>query len=166
MRNLVAFPILALAVILQSAIVSRITLLSGVADLCLVIVIAWALQNGVTTGWHWAIVGGAFTAFVSGLPWTVPVFGFLAAVWFAGMFQRRIWQAPMLAMLAVTFLATLFYHLLSFVALSFSGTSLPFADTFSLITLPSVLLNMFLSLPIYWWLRDLAGWVYPPEEEE
>jgi len=59
MRHLVAFPILALAVILQSAIVSRISLLSGYADLVLVIVIGWALQEGVTTAWHWAVLAGA-----------------------------------------------------------------------------------------------------------
>ena len=79
MRNLVAFPILALAVILQSAVVSRASLLGGFADLPMVVVIAWALQDNVNTGWHWAIVAGVMTAFVSGLPWIVPILGFLAA---------------------------------------------------------------------------------------
>ncbi|MEW5939269.1 MAG: hypothetical protein AB1750_06390, partial [Chloroflexota bacterium] len=136
MRNLVAFPILALAVIVQSAVMSRTVLLSGFADLPLVIVVAWALQDGVTTGWHWALLGGLLTAFVSGMPGAILVVGYLAAVWMARAFQRRIWQAPMLAMLGVTFLATLFLHLLSYVTLSVLRAPLPFSDTFSLITLP------------------------------
>ncbi len=166
MRNLVAFPILALAVILQSAVVSRTVLLNGFADLPLVIVIAWALQDGVTTGWHWAIVAALMTSFVSSMPWVVPVAGFLVAVLLTQIFQRRIWQAPMLAMLGVTFLGTLFMHLLSFVVLTILRTPLPFADTFSLVTLPSVLLNMLLAIPVFWLMRDLARWVYPVEEEE
>jgi hypothetical protein len=166
MRNLVAFPILALAVIIQSAVISRTALLSGFADLPLVIVIAWAIQENVTTGWHWALLGGLMTAFVSGIPWIVPLGGFLAAVALARMIQRRIWQAPMLAVLGVTFIASLFSHLLSFVVLSVFQSPLPFSDTFSLITLPSVLLNMLLAIPVFWLMRDLARWVAPAEEEE
>jgi rod shape-determining protein MreD len=166
MRNIVAFPILALAVILQSAVISRTTLLSGFADLPLVIVIAWALQDGVTTGWHWAILAGLLTGFVSSMPWAVPVVGFALAVLMTQLIQKRIWQAPLLAMLGVTFIATLTMHLLSYVVLSVFRAPLPFADTFSLITLPSVLLNMLLAIPVFWLTRDLARWVYPVEEEE
>ena len=166
MRNLVAFPILALAVILQSAVVSRASLLGGFADLPLVLVIAWALQENVNTGWHWAIAAGVMTTFVSGLPWIVPILGFLAAVLVARMLQSRIWQAPLLAMLGVTLFSTLIVHLLSFVILSITRTPLPFADTFSLITLPSVLLNMLLAIPVFWFMRDLSRWVFPVEEDE
>lgn len=166
MRNLIAFPILALAVILQSAVVSRASLLGGFADLPLVIVIAWALQDNVDTGWHWAIVAGVFTAFVSGLPWIVPILGYIVAVVVARVLQSRIWQAPLLAMLGVTFFTTLIVHLLSFVILSLARAPLPFADTFSLITLPSVLLNMLLAVPVFWFMRDLSRWVFPVEEDE
>lgn len=166
MRNLVAFPILALAVILQSAVVSRASLLGGFADLPLIVVIAWALQENVNTGWHWAIAAGVMTAFVSGLPWIVPILGFLAAMLVAQILQSRIWQAPLLAMLGVTLFATLIMHLLSFVILSFTRAPLPVADTFSLITLPSVLLNMLLAIPIFWFMRDLSRWVFPVEEDE
>lgn len=166
MRHLVAFPILALAVILQSAIVSRISLLSGYADLVLVIVIAWALQDGVKTSWHWAILAGMMTAVVTGLPWGVPLAGFLVAVFIAQALQKRIWQAPLLAMFTVTFLASIFSHLLTFVVLNLMGGSLAVGDTFSLVTLPSVLLNLLLSIPVFWLIRDLAQWAHPVEEEE
>jgi len=166
MRNLVAFPILALAVIVESAVMSRTTLLSGFTDLPLVIVIAWALQDGVTTGWHWALIGSLMTGFVSGLPVAVFIAGYLAAVWIAQLFHQRIWQAPMIAMLGVTFLSTLLLHMLSYVALSVLVTPLPFSETFSLITLPTVLLNMLSAIPVFWLMRDLAHWVFPSEEEE
>jgi rod shape-determining protein MreD len=166
MRHLVAFPILALAVIMQSAIVSRVSLLSGYADLTLVIVIAWALQDGVTTAWHWAVLAGAMNALVTGMPWGVPLGGLLMAVFIAQVLQKRIWQAPLIAMFAVTFLASLFSHALSFVVLNLMGAPIVFGDAFSLITLPSVLLNLLVAIPVFWLMRDLAQWVHPVEEEE
>ena len=166
MRHLAAFPILALAVILQSAIVSRISLLSGYADLTLVIIVAWALQEGVETAWHWAVLAGGMVAVVSGLPWAVPLAVFLTAVFIARTLQKRIWQAPMIAMFTVTFLASMFSHLLTFITLNLTGGSLPIGDTFSLVTLPSMLLNLLLAIPVFWLMRDLARWVNPLEDEE
>ena len=55
---LFAFPILSLAIMLQTAIVSRINLLAGGADLMLLILAAWALQERVATAWHWAALAG------------------------------------------------------------------------------------------------------------
>jgi rod shape-determining protein MreD len=166
MRQIVAFPLLALAVILQSAIVSRITLLAGCADLVLVIIVAWALQEGVTTSWHWALTAGAMMAIVSGMPWGVYLAGYLAAVLLARALQSRIWQAPLLAMFAVTFLASLFLYFLSFAVLAVFRVSLPLGDTFSLIILPGVLLNMLLAVPVFWAVRDLSRWVNFVEVEE
>jgi rod shape-determining protein MreD len=166
MRHLVAFPILALAVILQSAIVSRISLLSGYADLTLVIIIAWALQEGVETAWHWAVLAGGMVAIVSGLPWVVPLAVFLTTVLIARTLQRRIWQAPLIAMFTVTFLASVFSHLLTFITINLTGGSLPIGDAFSLVTLPSMLLNLLLAIPVFWLMRDLARWVNPAEEED
>ncbi len=166
MRHLIAFPILALAVILQSIIVSRISLLSGYADLALVIVIAWALQEGVTTAWHWAVTAGVMVAIVSGLPWVVPLAGFLAAALLARFLQRRIWNAPLIAMFTVTLLGSLVLHLLSMIALNLAGASLNFGEAFSLVALPSALLNLLLAMPVFWLMRDLARWVHPIEEEE
>jgi hypothetical protein len=166
MRNLVAFPILILAVVLQSAIVSRISLLAGFGDLVLVMLVAWALQEGVVTGWHWAGLAALLMAFVSGLPWFVTLISYVASIFMAQLLQRRIWQAPMLAMFLVTFLGTLFYHLLSFAVLRISGLPLPFGDAMGLVALPSLLLNLLLALPLYWLMRDLARWVYPVEDTE
>src|SRR5512147_2494348 len=107
MRNLIAVPVILFAVILQSAIVSRVTLLSGADDLPLVMLAAWAMQDEVETAWHWAIASGLVVGFVSGIPWLVPVLGYLVVVGLAQMLQRSVWQAPLLAMFSVTFLGTI-----------------------------------------------------------
>jgi len=164
MRNIVAFPLLLLAVILQSAVVSQIKLLSGYADLPLLVLGAWALQDRVKSAWHWAALGCVMLAFVSVMPLPVTVVGYFAVIFIAQLLQRRVWQAPLLAMFSVTFFSTIFVQLLSFATLRLLGTPLGWYDVIGLIILPSLLLNMLFSIPVYVFMRDLARWVYPVEE--
>jgi len=166
MRNLIAVPVIFLAVLLQSAIVSRITLLSGIADLPLVMLAAWAMQEEVETAWHWAIAAGVLVGFVSGLSWVVPVLSYLFVIALAQVLQRRVWQAPLLAMFSITFLGTICLSFFSLVVLRFSGIALPVVDVFGLVTLPGILLNMLLAVPVFAVMRDLARWVYPALEVE
>src|SRR5258708_14273151 len=164
MRNMIALPLLGLAVIVQSAIVSQFTLLSGYADLILVILAAWALQEGVSTAFHWAFLATVMLSLVSYLPWFVYLVGYFGVVLLALLLQQRVWQTPLLAMFSVIFLDTVFMHLLSFVYLYLSAANLPFRHSMRLITLPSVLLNILLAIPIYVLMRDLSHWAFPAPE--
>jgi hypothetical protein len=164
MRNLIAFPLLGLAVMLQSAIISQVNLLSGYADLILIMLAAWALQKRVASAWHWAFLASIMVGFVTRLPWLVVAASYFTVVFLAQLLQRRVWQAPLLAMFGVTFMGTLFMHFLSYSVLSLSGTSLSIGDVLGLITLPSLLLNMLFAIPVHALMRDMAHWVYPSEE--
>ena len=166
MRNLIAIPILFLALILQSAVISRIYLLSGVADLPLVMLAAWALQENVDSSWHWAVALGILVGFVSAVPWYVPVISYLVVVALAQMLQRRVWQAPLLAMFSVTFLGTITLNILTYVVLRIAGIMMPVEDVLGLLVLPGVLMNMLLAIPVYAIMRDLSHWVHPAPEVE
>jgi len=164
MKNLIAIPVLALAFMIQTAIVSRITLLSGAGDIVLLILIAWALQEQVQSAWHWAALAGLLAAFVSGLPPFVLLIAYLLAVSLARYVLRQTWQTPVLALFTVTFFSTLLLHLITYLTLVLRGTVIPFGDALALITLPSVFVNFLLALPIHSFIRDLALWVYPLED--
>ncbi|MBL8050708.1 MAG: hypothetical protein JNM46_05750 [Anaerolineales bacterium] len=166
MRNIIAFPLLGLAVILQSSLVSEIHLLQGYADLPMLLIAAWALQDRVDSAWHWAAVACLFVGFISSLSWVIFAIGYFGIVYIARSLQKRVWQAPLLAMFSVVFIGTLFIHFLSFGVLSILGTPFSFSDVAGLITLPSLLLNMLFSIPIYTFMRDLSYWVYPAEVME
>ena len=166
MRNLIALPVIVLAVILQTAIVSRVYLLSGIADLPLVMLAAWALQEEVETAWHWAVATGLLVGFVSALPIIAPIIGYFVVVGLAQILQGRVWQAPLLAMFSVTFFGSVIASVFSFSVLRLSGVALPIGDVLGVLTLPSVLLNMLLAIPVYAVMRDLARWVYPTPEVE
>jgi hypothetical protein len=163
-KNLIAIPLLALAFMIQTAIISRITLLSGAGDIVLLILIAWALQEQVQSAWHWAGLAGLMAAFVSGLPPFVLIVAYLLAVSLARYVLRQTWQTPVLALFTVTFFSTLILHLITYFALVLRGTAIPFDDALALITLPSLFLNFLLALPIHSFIRDLALWVYPLED--
>jgi rod shape-determining protein MreD len=166
MRNLIAVPILFLAVILQSSVISRVYLLSGVADLPMVMLAAWALQANVDSSWHWAAAMGIMVGFISALPWYVPVISYVVVVALAQMLQRRVWQAPLLAMFSVTFLGTVFLNLFTYLVMRIGGVDMPFEDVLGLLVLPGVLLNLLLAIPVYAIMRDLSRWVYPTAEAE
>ena len=165
MTVLVSLPVLGLALIVQTAILSRINLLSGSADLILLILAGWGLQPNAKFVWVWAGLAGLLVGYVSALPMVVTVAGYLLVMGLARLLQRRIWQAPLLAMFAVSFAGTLVMQLLSYIALFFLGNTLPPGDVFLQVILPSTLLNLLLSIPCNALMRDLAGWLHPQEAE-
>jgi Na+/phosphate symporter len=165
MATLIALPILSLLLIFQSAIVSRVPLLQGTADLVLLAILGWALQKRVQTAWHWGIIGGLLVSYVSALPLGALLIGYLSAVGLTMALRQRVWQVPILAMYVATFFGTMLVHLVSLVALRLQGDPLPLMQSLNLITLPSVMLNLLLALPFYTLLGDLAGWLYPEELE-
>lgn len=165
-RSLIAFPLLAFVVVLQSAVVSRVSLLSGYADLMLVVLAAWALQAEVTIAWQWAVLGSVLVAFSSGLPWPVIFIGYFFVVFLAQMLKRRVWQAPLLALFSVTFLGTMFMNVFTLVVLQIMGSPTPVGQALGLVVLPSLLLNLLFSVPVHAVMRDLARWVSPSQEIE
>lgn len=163
MRVLISFPLVALMVMFQSAIVSRLPLLAGYADILLVFLVILGLQEGVVI-WPWAAVAGLMVGFVSAVPWPAVLVGYLLVAMLTWLLRRRIWNAPLLASFTVVFLATLLMHALTFLTLRLLGGPIRLGETLEQVTLPSLLLNLLLVVVAYPFVRDLATWVYPPEE--
>lgn len=162
---LISIPVLALALLLQTAVISRIMLINGSADLVLLVLAALGLQERVRHAWIWAVLGGLLVGFVSGVPWYVYLAGYLAVVGFARLLTRRVWQAPLLAMFSVTLIGTLVLQMATFTVLTFLQVPLGLSDVFGKIILPSVLLNLLLAIPVYGLVRNLAYRLYPGEVE-
>lgn len=150
----------------QSAAVSRLTLLSGCADVLLLIVTAWAVQERVRSAWQWAIVAGLFAGFLSALPWFVPLAAYLLVTALGRALTRRLWQAPILVMFFLALMGTLISQTLAWTVLLFAGRSLPWGEAFRLVILPSALLNLLLAIPVYIFIRDLAALFYPTKMQE
>lgn len=165
MGTLLGFPVLLGALMLQMVVVNRLPLLHGTGDLVLLAVVAWAVQERVRTAWIWALIAGVAASFVSALPMYTPLIVYLVATAISRILTRRVWQTPILALFVAVFLATIVQNVASLMALQLFDYSIPLRDGLSLVTLPSLLLNLVLALPVYVVVVDLANWVYPPLEE-
>ncbi len=165
MINLIGLILFGILSILQSTIVSRIPLLNGTADLILLFIVAWALQDRVESAWQWCLIGGIFASLYSALPFGTFIVTYLIATAIARLLKRRVWKAPFLAMLAATFIGTIIVQVISLAARLISGVNIPLISMLNLILLPGLLLNLMLAIPVYSIMRDMAGWLYPEELE-
>jgi cell shape-determining protein MreD len=126
-------------------------------------VLAWVSRPRVRTYWQWALIGGLMVTYVSALPYGIPLISYGLSTVVSVLARRRIWRTPILVMLATTFVGTLVSHGLSYVSVVITGVSLSFLEVINRITLPSLVLNIILAIPIYALLGDLANWFYPEE---
>lgn len=149
---------------LQLAIISQIRLLNGRADLLLVVLCGWTIQERVQNPWAWIVIGGLLIQFVTALPLGIPLLAYAAAATVTLFLRRRLWQSPILGMLTAVFLASLLNFGIQWAALTFVGTNLPAAQVISEMILPGTLLNLLMAIPVYGWVRDLAEWLYPEND--
>ena len=165
MPILLAFPVLILVIMFQTIIVSSLPLLNGLADLVLLVLVAWGLQDRVKHAWIWTAIAGLMMEYVSGLPQFIPLVSYLLVMVVARVVRRRVWQTPILAMFLVTFIGSIITQGAALAALLAIGAPLSIADSVNLVILPGTLLNLLLALPVFAVVVDLAQWLYPEEVE-
>jgi cell shape-determining protein MreD len=152
-----------LAVFLQMTVVSRINLLSGSADLVLTLLAAMSLQERARHMLPLGAAAGLLIGGISAAPWYICVGAYLAAVGLGRLLARRIWQAPLLALLVVTMAGTLVLHGSTFVYRALFETALFPAEVFTQIALPSLFLNFLIAIVLHPLVLDLSDRLYPLE---
>lgn len=157
---LLAILVMAGVGIIQSAIVSRMPLLSGTADLILLVLASWTVQDRVRNPWVWGLAAGAVATILSGLPPGILLSAYTLVTGLAYLTRRRIWRAPLLTTMAVTVAGTLLIAGLSVFGVLTMGMFIDFVEAFNLIVLPGLLLNLLLTIPIYVLVREFTRWIY------
>lgn len=166
MGVLLAFPVILILLILQTTLVSQVTLLSGCADLLLLWLAAWGLQKQVKSMWVWTLIIAISVAYISAIPWYVPLICYPAVTLLTRIINKRIWQSPLLMMFLVTIIGSMLINGLSYLALAVTGVSIPLQTGLVEVIIPSILINLLLALPAYAIARDMAQWAYPLEAVE
>lgn len=151
--------------ILQTTIFSQTRFVSGTADMILLFLAAWSLQEHVKNTWLWTVIAGVLVSFVSAMPFFAPLFGYIGVVGISKRLQRRVWRTPLLVMLIVVLLGTFLQHSLYVIALQITGAPISWLDSLDSVIIPSTLLNLIFSLPIYAIVKDLVGRITPQEVE-
>jgi hypothetical protein len=163
-RILVGFLLLLIAGLLQVTLMMRVTLLQGHADLVLIVLMVWLLQEGNKPDWRWGLAAGIMVGWASALPDWVLWIGYAAAAGLCQLLHQRIWQVTLLTLITATLLGTLIIHLLTIAYLFVSANPIGLVDGLNFVTLPTMLLNLILVLPVYALLGELTKVLTPTEE--
>jgi rod shape-determining protein MreD len=159
---LVGLPILCLAAVAQSTILTHYHFYSGTLDLVLLMVLGWTLTGDALGGIVWGFMGGLCLDLLSGGPFGAMALGLTLVAYLAGLTAGRFWGSHVLLPLALALLGTFGFHLVSLLALSVTGYAVNWGTSLARVVLPSALVNTFLMLPIYYALRWVHTQVYPP----
>ena len=150
-----------LALMLQYGLVSQTPLLGGLADLILLVTIAWGLHQRTRYFWVIILVMSAMVGAISAEPMLITIvaymFVYLAAIWL----REKILQSPLLAMFFLVFMGTLFQHILYMVSLFIARTAFNWREAIFNILLPSLILNMLLAIPVHALIQELARTTQP-----
>ena len=163
MRILLGIGLLLGAALLQVTLVTRITLLQGSADLVLLVLISWMLQPGNQPDWRWGLPPGLMIGYASALPDWVLLAGYVAAAGICQALKQRIWQGKLLALFSATLACTLAVHVVTLSYLFLSSHPIDALEAFNLITVPSMLLNLILVLPVHAIIGEVTKLIAPRE---
>jgi hypothetical protein len=166
LANFIAIPVMLVLSVMQITAVSRIVLFNGTADLVLLAVAAWGVRERGKNVFLWAFIGGLLISFTTAMPLFTPIVPYMFIALIARLFQDRLWQAPILSLIIVVLIGTLFQHVFNIVVLQFNGVNIGFLESLQKVTLPSLLLNFFFLFPIYVLISDIGKWVFPEESYE
>lgn len=163
MSYLIGIPLLALLAILQSVIFNDLTLLDGRPDLILLTVVAWGINARSRDAMIWGLIGGLFLDLLSGLPLGTSAIILVAIAYLVSFTEGRFWEANFLMPMGAMILFSFLYHLFNLIILWILGKQIDLSYTLVRLILPSVFLNLILSLPASQFIKSIRNSIYPPE---
>ena len=138
-----------IAIMLQMGVFSRAALLSGTADVVLLFLAAWGLHQRQKFSWVLVVIFGLILSAISASPALLLLIVYLSVFLAATRLQMSFWQSPLLSMFLLIFFGTFLEHGVFVLGLFAQGISVNLAEIFTQVLLPSVLLNMLLTIPIH-----------------
>jgi rod shape-determining protein MreD len=158
---LVGVPLLCLAAVAQSTILSGFHFYGGTVDLVLLMVLGWTLTGDVLGGLGWGFVGGLCLDLLSGGPLGAAPLGLTLMAYLAGLTEGRFWGSHLVLPLGMALLGTFGFHLVSLVTFALSGYAIDWGSSLARIVLPSALLNTVLMWPVFSAMRWVHTQLYP-----
>jgi rod shape-determining protein MreD len=149
-------PLLVVVAILQTSVVSHLTLWGVFADLPLLVVVAWSLLRGAREGVVWGFVGGLAVDLLSGAPFGAATLSLMAVGFLSGLGEATVFRTHVALPLITVFLATILYDLLFLLVVQISGQTVIWWSSLFRIVLPSAALNALLTPIVFWVIR----WLY------
>jgi rod shape-determining protein MreD len=149
-------PLLVVVAILQTTVVSHLTLWGVFADLPLLVVVGWSLLRGAREGVVWGFVGGLAVDLLSGAPFGAATLALTVVGFLSGLGEATVFRTHVALPLLTVFLATILYDLLFLLVVQISGQTVIWWSSLFRIILPSAMLNALLTPIVFGVIR----WLY------
>lgn len=163
MAYAVGIPLLALLAMLQSAVLSHLTLLDGRPDLVLLAVVSWALAGEANEAMALGLLGGWSLDLLSSSPFGAQAIVLILIPYLVSFSEGRLWGANLLLAPAVGLAASVLFHLWGIGLLAITGREVDLAYAAGRVLLPSMILNAIVIVPIAQLAASLRRVVHPPE---
>ena len=137
------------AIMLQMGVFSRAALFSGTADVVLLFLAAWSLRQQQKYSWVLVVIFGLILSAISAAPALSLLIVYLSVFLAATRLQMGLWRSSLLSMFLLVFFGTFLAHGVYIAGLFARGVPISLTEAFTQIMLPSVLLNMLLTIPIH-----------------
>lgn len=149
-------PLLLVASILQAVLLPRLRVLGGQPDLVLLLVLAWCILDKRGEGVVWAFVGGLFLDLFSGAPLGISSLAMVPVAFFVSQVEAQLYRESLVLPVVVAMVGALGFHVLTMVFLRFlADVPMAWTATFTYVTLPSMLFDVILIVPV---LQVLSPW--------
>ncbi|MBN1310398.1 MAG: rod shape-determining protein MreD [Anaerolineae bacterium] len=158
----IGIPLLLAATLLQAVVLPHLRMYGGQPDLVVVLVLAWATLDHEQEGMVWAFIGGLCLDLLSGVPLGISSLVLVPIAYLVSLTEARVYRTNVLLPLLLAGGGTLVYHVGYLLAIRFLvGMSVAWLQILWYVTLPSLLFDMIVILPILWMLRPLYAKLHP-----
>ncbi len=161
MARYLGIPVLLLAAMLNATLMAEFRLAHGAPDLVFLLVVSWALLAETRDALFWAVVGGVLQDLFSIAPLGTSALGLVVVVALADALFGQISPRNLLIPLLVAAVGTLIDHLLILFTLRATGIFVPLQRGLLYVTVPTLLYNLLLILPVFYVVGRVHGWLTP-----
>lgn len=149
--------ILAVTVIVQGTLLTRIRFFGASPNLLLVVVVCWSLLHSVSEGLVWAFAGGIGVDLIAGLPLGSTSLALMPTCFLAGLGRSSIFTNSVLLPALLVALATPIFGWINLILLGMHSVPVDWMGSTLRVMLPELALNVLLVVVIYPALRWLAA---------
>jgi rod shape-determining protein MreD len=157
----VGIPVLILAAILDVTLMAEFRIGGGAPDLVFMLVVSWALLSTLQEALVWAVVGGVVKDALSVAPLGTSALGMVIVVFLVNSLLGTVRRTNLIIPLPVIAVGTVIYHLAILAVLQIVGYGLPLGEGLLYVTLPTMVYNMILILPVFRTMGLVQQWLAP-----
>jgi cell shape-determining protein MreD len=161
---IISVPLFFIFSVIQSVAISRIEIIAGTGDIVLLAIIAWTIIDEDGNYLGWGIIAGFLISILSSLPLAATFAIYLGCALTAKIATRIFWQSPILSLFSSVLISSIIKFFIEMITLQYMGIAVPFFLSVTSILFPTIVINLFLTFPVYVLMGDISRWISPKDE--